>query len=255
MTVLRARLLQAAAITCIFAIGMTALLNHFKFVSTIEDILESRMLVFGVNIESSIQNALALGLPLTGNAGLAALIEREKAADPLIRDIDVFDSDGRIVYSTDAKRVDTPAPSEWLTLTREAEQRSHWRVSGHGNQGVGIGLQNSFGVTIGQLLIRYSRASLDQQIADMGRDLMRNYAFGLVVALAVLTLVLGLLFRSFGRELQMFEDGLANTLGNDGQVSMIDARGMSPALNGIGTALSDAHAQLDVLQDEIKRGS
>jgi hypothetical protein len=255
MTVLRAKLLQAAAIACTFAVGMTALLNHFKFVSTTEGVLESRMLVFGVNIRSSIQNALALGLPLAGNAGLAALIEREKTADPLISDIDVFDRDGRIVYSTETRRLDTQAPGDWLTVAREAEQRPHWRVSGHGNQGVGIGLQNNFGVTIGQLLIRYSRVSLDRRIAEMRQDLMRNYAVGLAVALAVLVLVLSLLFRRFGRELQMFEDGLAKTLGSDGRVAMVDAHGMAPALNGIGTALSDAHVQLDALQDELKRGS
>lgn len=95
-----------------FFIGMTALLNHFTFVGTIEGILQSRMLVFGANIESNIQNALALGLPLAGNSGLAALMEREKAADPWISDIDVFDGDGRIVCSTDARRLDTPAPGD-----------------------------------------------------------------------------------------------------------------------------------------------
>lgn len=255
MTVLRVRLLQAAAIACTFAIGMTALLNHFKFVNTSEGILQSRMLAFGTNIESSIQNALALGLPFTENPGLAALIEREKDADPLISDIDAFDSEGRIVYSTDAGRLDTPAPSDWLTFAREAERQPHWRISGDGYQGVGIGLQNNFGVTIGQLLIRYSSESLDHRIAEMGKDLIRNYSLGLVAALAVLALVLNLVFRRFGRDLQVFENGLAATLHNDGQIATIDAHGMTPALGGIATVLTDAHAQLDALHDELKRSS
>lgn len=245
-------MLQAAAIACVFAIGMTALLDYFKFVSTTEGVLRSRMLVYGASIESSVQNALALGLPLAGNPALAALIGRERAGDPLIRDIDLFDSDGQIVYSTDAGRVGQPAPAAWRAAAREAMARPHWQFGAADQLGVGVGLQNNFGVTVGQLLIRYSRTTLERGIADMGASLLRHHALGLAVALAVLTAVLGVIFRRFTADLQNFEAGLVETLAADGRwLGDVDAHGMMPTLTGIGKVLADAHDGLNEVEHRL----
>jgi hypothetical protein len=80
---------------------MAAFLNYFKYKSTISNIVKSRVLVIGRNIENSVQASLQVGMQFMELGTMNALLTREKSSDRLVRGIDVFDSFGQIIYSTD----------------------------------------------------------------------------------------------------------------------------------------------------------
>lgn len=197
MQSLRVKFILAAFVASFFAIGMAGLLNYFKFKSTADGVLLSRMQMIGANIESNIRYSLALGLAFPEISTLPELIGREKAADALIRDIDIFDNEGRIAYSTEPGRVGQKVAEQWQGNAIEAANKAFWRLEDDAYLGVGIGLQNNFGVTVGQLLIRYSRASFDREVMDTGRHLLLYAVCGLAGALIVLVVALGVVYRSF----------------------------------------------------------
>ena len=62
MNSLRNRMIAVAVLACLFAVGMAALLNYFKYRSTADRIVSGRLIVLGKHIENSIQASVALGI-------------------------------------------------------------------------------------------------------------------------------------------------------------------------------------------------
>jgi hypothetical protein len=105
------RLIGVAVAVCGFAVGMAGLLNYFKYRAAADRIVTDRLVVTGRSVENSIQGSLALGLQFTELGTMSAILDRERATDDLIVGIDVFDMDGRMLYSTDRLRANRPAPA------------------------------------------------------------------------------------------------------------------------------------------------
>jgi hypothetical protein len=97
------------------------ILNYFKYKSTIGGIVKSRVLVIGRSIENSVQASLSLGMQFTELTTLPALMEREKAADRLIRGIDVFDDTGQVIYSTESSRVGQRVLRGWTEAANRCQ--------------------------------------------------------------------------------------------------------------------------------------
>ena len=105
LNLLRHRMIAVAMLACLFAVGMAALLNYFKYRSTTDGIVGGRLIVLGKQIENSIQASLALGIAFDDLGTLTGLMKREQTADGLIAEINVFDADGKCLYSTDQMRM------------------------------------------------------------------------------------------------------------------------------------------------------
>src|SRR5215813_334316 len=85
MGTIRVRFILVALVVSFFAVGMAAFLNYFKYKSTIGNIVKSRVLVIGRNIENSVQASLSVGMQFMEIGTMNALLSREKASDRLIR--------------------------------------------------------------------------------------------------------------------------------------------------------------------------
>src|SRR6478735_4269541 len=105
MGTIRFRFICVALVVSFFAVGMAAFLNYFKYKSTIAGIANTRALLVGRGIESSVLASLQVGMQFAELPQLVSLMQREKASDGLVRGIDVFDTSGVILYSTDPVRV------------------------------------------------------------------------------------------------------------------------------------------------------
>src|SRR5438552_6775771 len=101
MGTIRVRFILVALVVSFFAIGMAAFLNYFKYKSTIGGIVKSRVLVIGRGIENSVQASLMLGMQFAELSQLPQMLQRERTSYRLIRRIDVFDSSGQVLYSSD----------------------------------------------------------------------------------------------------------------------------------------------------------
>jgi hypothetical protein len=192
MTTTRARFVCVALLVCLFAIGMATFLNYFKYKATAGEIVKSRILVVANAIEGSIQASLALGLTFGELGMLPSLLEREKISDELILGIDIFDPQGKQLYSTEPEQVGQAAPASWLKAATGA--KSEWYVEEPSQFVTGIAIKNNFNLTVGYMGVRYSRAYVDSAMARVGKRLLSTAlpvlgALALIAPLALIFVV------------------------------------------------------------------
>jgi len=167
------RMVAVAVIVCGFAVGMAGLLNYFKYRSAANRIVTERLVVTGRSVETVIHLALDLGLQFADIATLPETLERERGTDNLIQGIDIFDNEGRLLYSTDKSRSDRAVPGLWLSAVASA-RGTNWLVDDERASAAGMPLKNSFGVTLAHLALRFSRESLIAENAAVARELTAN---------------------------------------------------------------------------------
>jgi|TARA_B110000467_G_C17891893_1_gene250302 hypothetical protein len=88
--------------TCILAmvLGLLLTMNYFKYGNILTDVNTSRLAVINKNLEFSLSRATNLGLALEELQFADRLLKRAKESDPAIREIQVFDNSGRVLFST-----------------------------------------------------------------------------------------------------------------------------------------------------------
>ena len=247
------RMVGVAVAVCAFAVGMAGLLNYFKYRSTAGRIIEQRLTFTGKSIESSIQSSLSLGLQFADLATLPAMMERERATDDLILGIDVFDADGRPLYSTDRLRGNRPAPPAWVAAARRAGNHN-WVVHDDEESAVGIAIQNNFGLTIGHLALRYSDERVRAAAQAVARDLAVNSAVLFAVSASLASLALVAVMRRQARDMLSVEGALRSDDPSRGS-----AGGRSgpfrAALQTFGETVHEAEAELTAARLELQRGA
>lgn len=247
------RMIAVAVAVCGFAVGMAGLLNYFKYRATASRIIEQRLTYTGKSIENSIQSSLALGLQFTDLTTLPELLQRERASDDLILGIDVFDSEGRPLYSTDAGRRTQPAPEAWLAAARKAGNHD-WTVHADADSAVGVALQNNFGLTIGHVALRYADERVRQAALAVARDLALNSLVVFVLAAGGASLALLAVMRRLGRDMQSVEQALA--AGDPRDVEAAARRGpFLQALLGFTQTVREAEAELADARAQLGRGA
>jgi hypothetical protein len=194
------QLIIVAVLVCLFAVGMAGFLNFFKYRSNAERIIKERLVVTGASIENSIQSSLALGLQFSDLGTLPGMLERERATDDLILSIEVFDTDGKPLYSTDRLRATRDVPAPWIAAARQGAGKD-WFVKSGNESAAGIAIENNFGLIIGYLALRYSEEQVSQATTAVVRQLALS-AFAVFVTAATLASlalvgVMGRLTRDF----------------------------------------------------------
>lgn len=180
----RPQMVMVAVLVCLFAVGMAGLLNFFKYRSNAERIINERLVVTGSSIENSIRSSLALGMQFADLGTLPGTLERERATDDLILSIEVFDVEGKPLYSTDRLRAARSVPVAWLEAARQAGGKD-WFVKAGPESAAGIGLENNFGLLLGYVVLRYSDEQVKASTSAVARELAFT-AFGVFVVAAVL---------------------------------------------------------------------
>ncbi len=201
------RMIVVAVSVCAFAVGMAGLLNYFKYSAAAGRIVEQRLGFAGRSIENSIQSSLSLGLQFADLATLPAMLDRERIADDLIVRIDVFDTEGRALYSTDATAKGRAVPPPWLTAAQRPGSR-HWVVRDSEVAAVGLSLQNDIGLTIGHVALRYDAGKVTRSARDVARALAVVSVGVFVVAAAAAWLVLLAVMRRVERDVAGVEAAL-----------------------------------------------
>ncbi|MSQ72598.1 MAG: hypothetical protein EXR27_15110 [Betaproteobacteria bacterium] len=245
MQTTRSRFVLVALVACIFAVVMAVFLNYFKYKTTITQIVQSRILVIGAGIENSVQSSLGLGMSFAELGTLTGLMEREKLADPLIRSIVVFDSTGRILYSTDQPQVGKDVPPPWIQAASLSKRE--WHVDEQAQGVAGIVLRNNFDLPVGYLALRYSRDQLLANIGAMGGRLLLVAGGVFAVVGLLLSLALIVVLRRFERDAAAMENGVRNL---DTRVSAGSA-GFSTAVEQLREAIGSAEAGIRDVQKKL----
>jgi hypothetical protein len=217
-------MIAVAMLACLFAVGMAALLNYFKYRSTADRIVSGRLIVLGKHIENSIQASIALGIAFDDLGTLTGLMNRERTADGLITEINVFDAEGKPMYSTDQMRMAREAvPASWLAAARRARD-ADWAVDEGADSAVGMSIKNSFGLTLGYLALRYSRDKIDRAAHAVGKRLALSAAIAFVGAALFASLALVLAMRPLERDIGAVEQAVRDP----SRIGSIETIGQSP---------------------------
>lgn len=241
----RTRFVIVALLVCTFAIGMATFLNYFKYKATVGETVKSRVLVVTNPIESSVQASLALGLNFAELGILNGLLERQKGSDSLITGIDVYDTAGKILYSTDAPRIGQNAPAEWLEAARLMGKKDEWAVEESAQLVTGTALKNNFDLVVGFLAVRYSRDYVDAATGRVAEKLLMTALPVLVIVGLLAPLALMLIMRRFDRDMIAVHAALESDAPAEGP--------FADAVADMKKNLHEAQQGLDAAQAELAR--
>lgn len=249
MGTIRFRFIMVALVVSFFAVGMAAFLNYFKYKSTIGNIVKSRVLVVGRGIENSVQASLQLGMQFTELTQLPQMMTREKSSDRLVRGIDVFDSNGQILYSTDRARVGQKVPGAWITAAQRSKT-TEWGNDESDELVAGISLRNAFDLTVGYLGLRYGRDEVDRAAATAGREIMLAALASFLAIAIVAPLALIVVIRRFERDLRTLESA-ASRLEERTAPPLPAGGAFDSAIGHLRLSLRDANRALDDLRGKL----
>lgn len=247
-------MIAVAVLVCLFAVGMAALLNYFKYRSTADRIVSGRLVVIGKGIENSIQASLSLGLSFSDLGTLTGLMERERAADDLILDISVSDTEGKVLYSTDGRRMAQTVPASWLAAARRAGD-ADWFAQEASDNAVGMSIKNNFGLTLGYLALRYSRDKIDRAAHVVAKRLALSALGAFAVAAALGSLALILAMRRLERDIGMVEAALQHSGSAAAPAEKINESPFGPALVRFFDMVRAAEMQIAVIRGQLGRGA
>lgn len=236
---------MVALLVCTFAIGMATFLNYFKYKATVGETVKSRVLVVTNPIESSVQASLALGLNFAELGILNGLLERQKGSDSLITGIDVYDTAGKILYSTDVPRIGQVAPAEWLEAARLMGKKEEWAVEESAQLVTGTALKNNFDLVVGYLAVRYSRAYVDAATGRVAEKLLMTALPVLLIVGLLAPLALMLIMKRFDRDMSAIHAALESDSSVDGP--------FADAVADMKKNLQEAQHGLDAAQAELAR--
>ena len=172
------------AMLLVFSLGMASLLNYFKFESTVKKLQRDRISLIAEDVEQAVERGNSIGAELATSTTLQALLERQLKSDALVLLIEIFDENGKTLFSTDKTRIHQAVPSAWTSAAYRMKA-DQWSLAEDAAFVTGVVLKNSFDLTIGSVAIRYSRSGQNRTVAAMG-----GYIVGIGLSTALIAFVL-----------------------------------------------------------------
>lgn len=251
MDTTRRRMIQIAVLVTGFAVGMAGLLNYFKYRATADRLITERLAATAQQVENSVQQSLALGMQFSDLGTLPETLQRLLSTDPLTTGIDIFDVDGRPLYSTDQLRAKQPVPPAWLEAARRSDQ--DWHVHEGAVAAVGSPIQTQFGLTIGHVALRYDKRQVEAAAGKVARELALATAGVFVVAALASSLAMLAVMNSLARNARRLEEALKS--GDPGRAAAAAHGGpFAPALKSFVETVRGAEAQITELRGQLQRG-
>jgi hypothetical protein len=242
-----------ATLVCGFAVGMSGLLNYFKYRSTMHGMVTERVNATGRSVENSIGASLRLGLLFSEIGTLPGTLQRERATDDVITGIDVFDTEGTILYTTDVGHSAGRVPPEWLAVARKVGPEDTWFVDGKIESATGMSVDNDFGLRVGYIALRYSNARVQQSMYEAGRQIAIASFSVFIVAAALSSLALLAVMRRLGSDVSAVESALRAV--DPVRASTPSKRGLfGPALHRFLEMIRTAETEIASVRALLRRG-
>jgi len=235
---------------------LTSLVGVFR--GAFEGASESR---FGFSVSQSrtaIENGISLGFlldDLSRLRGTHGVLEQEKARDPAIESIFVIDTEGRIVFSTDALMVDrVVSPHLQLEAERATLEGNGalWAATDDLGSVVALPLVSSLDRPLGHVVLRYDRGLVEAAV-------LAGWFSGAQIALGILAPGLLILVAASWRVVAPIVRRLEATeaafqkLSADGTGPDLPAGAVTGAATSYGTHYEALSKALDREEQELTR--
>ena len=108
------------------------------------------------SLKSAVDASAGIGLSLEQMSSLQAFIERERTSERNVLSIDVFNTAGVLIHSTDRGSIGTPLAKPWV---ERLEAVASWQIDGNGERVSGIRFDNDAGQPLGGIAVRLRRVA------------------------------------------------------------------------------------------------
>jgi hypothetical protein len=217
-------------ITLIIAltIALISFLNYYNFEKTYRELNVSRITVVGRDLRQAIEAGFNVGLAPRNNTQLGKALAAAKDHTEGLLFAVVIDETGKTLVEVGSVR----AQQDWAIRLSSIGNEQSWIGQGLETYQVGLPFRNSFGVTVGAVILGYDKAAVDRATSTMRFSLFTNW----LIAVAVLSILVLLGVRMITRRLE-FELSLAES-----------------ALDGARPGAVVPELRLPLLGEEIERG-
>ncbi|KPK03768.1 MAG: hypothetical protein AMJ56_18540 [Anaerolineae bacterium SG8_19] len=224
--------------------GLIFMMSYFKFQTTLEALIQNRLSVISITMGESIESAIDLGLGLGEMRTAEEVIARAKRNDPGIASIQIFDSNGQILYSTQKEMAGTNVPPYVLQALQESDDQAWWLD--RGNYFVnGVSLLNSFDQMIGGIVLKYPKDAYNTKVAALTHSLTRKSIL-IFVGFAILAFIgIKLGFRGLSRYAESIESSYQRIQEEGDAVCTIDLSGLPAA------ASAESMIRMDDLDEKL----
>lgn len=228
------------AATVATAVLLSVALSGLKFEQKLREVAGSRLAVVADEMRRRVEYGLTLGLDLSELVDLQAQAERAASGEEILG-VEVVDDRGIVLFAADRNAVGQRTPVRW---NDDAAAAGTLRRQIDGDVLIlGSDVRNSFGQTVGQVILRSSLAGLKTRVAAVEAGLRGNIlALVGVAALVTLAVVFVVVRQRGGRR------GLADGNPADGN----PADGTAP-LGMVRDRLNHGIADADRAMEDLER--
>jgi hypothetical protein len=186
----------------VIAVALVLMLTYLKAQDSLANMVESRNAFVAGTLKNRLELGLGLGLELESLNNIQDIINAAAAADPNIEAIQVFQTQGQVLFGAGPQGHNNLVPASWSRLLTQGRPDEAWSIRDSGALVTGVALTNSFEQIVGGLAISYSRQSFDATSRAMLGDII--VGCGKIMAIALLLAVASVLLvaRSIGRSFQ-----------------------------------------------------
>ena len=226
------------------------MMNYFKFQNILSNVTTSRLAVVNQTLEDSISNAVNLGLALDEIQIAQSIIDREKKADKAIQSIDVFDANGKVLFSTRAgganSKIDSAILGKLVKVRPGNNATNEWNNSTGQAFVVGVTLYNSFDRAIGGIVLNYDKSQYNSQVAAMLKELATTTGLVLLGSAILAFIGIGFGFRELSRSYAAMETALTKVReGETASPQQADNGSFDYKLQTIAGNVEEAYSQID----------
>ena len=190
------------------AIGFISFLNYYNYRKTYQQLNVARIMVVVRDLRQAIESGLNVGLAPRGNAQLATSLAIAKDHTDGVRFAVVIDQAARRLVE-----VGEAAPNQdWLRRLQRVGEIVSWLGEDDDTYQVGLPFRNSFGVTVGAVVLGYDKAAIDRATAAMAFALFVDWIQAVVLMTALTVLGIWWLTRGLESELTQAEEVLGHAL-------------------------------------------
>jgi sensor histidine kinase regulating citrate/malate metabolism len=166
------------------AVGLISFLNYYNYEKTYRQLNVSRITVVARELRQAIEAGLNVGLAPRNNTQLEKALATAQERTEGLRFAVVIDE-----HANRTVEVGTAAPEQdWLKRMREIGSELSWIGEGRDTYQVGLPFRNSFGVTVGAVILGYDKAAIDRATAATRFTLFIDWLVATTV-LAIVTLL------------------------------------------------------------------
>lgn len=237
------RLSGVLTMMLVLGCGLAAGLNHLKFERMLLEQQARVLEILAGELGATLETSLALGVRLAGVPGAQALLERSRAAEPLIAALTVADADGVVLFDTDREALGSVLPRDRIAGLGATPA---WRFAMGAEAGIGVEIINGFGQPEGAVLLRYGRRAVDARLGSALLAMVQAILLALAVAVPVGALALQLATR---RTRQWF--AATEAAMHPGAASTGLAAGLQAAIAEADAILTEAERSLEQLAVQL----